>query len=288
MMIQTLITEENADRFLPAVGDWALMHGDVLLGAVEEETDTACGVLAAEAISDHVLAVRWLYVDEGMRRRGAGRALIQGLKELADEIGADAVVCSFVRSGEQDAVSALLRSCDLVEEDEQPVPVYSYRISDMQGAPEETGTVRILPFQSLSEKDWAKLEEAWQDEAAYEERLSGFLLDRAFCDQGNSFVAYDKEGMPIGILAVSAEEQGFWIEEFYVRGRRMEKTGEALLCALIRQAGRTGEGRILASYEHKGALFLLDLWTGGKGEKMEEMVRMTYYPDTEDVAGGKE
>ena len=81
MMTGTLITEDNADFFMPAVGTNALVNSDVFIGVVDEETDTACGVLSAEAVGDRTLAIRWIYVDESRRKKGAGRELINTLRK---------------------------------------------------------------------------------------------------------------------------------------------------------------------------------------------------------------
>ena len=106
MMVGTLITEENADSFVPAVGNYALINSDVFIGVADDETDTACGVLAAEAVGDHTLAIRWILVEESMRRKGAGTELVSFLQGICREIEANAIVYSgiFNESGDDEWV----------------------------------------------------------------------------------------------------------------------------------------------------------------------------------------
>ena len=83
-MTGTLINETNSDMFLPAVPDQALVTSDIFVGVTDDETDTACGVLAAEAIGEHTLAIRFMWVAEDYRGRGAGRELVYTLMEVAE------------------------------------------------------------------------------------------------------------------------------------------------------------------------------------------------------------
>ena len=45
MILATIVTPENAPAFLPAVSTQALRESSLFIGAYDEETDTACGVL---------------------------------------------------------------------------------------------------------------------------------------------------------------------------------------------------------------------------------------------------
>ena len=56
----TLIDVENMDYFLPAVEKEALLKSDIFLGAVEESSDTAAGVLAATATPDKMLSINYI------------------------------------------------------------------------------------------------------------------------------------------------------------------------------------------------------------------------------------
>ncbi len=277
MMYGTVITEENADAFLPAVGDYALMNSDVFLGVIDEESDTACGVLAAEAIGEHVLAIRWIYVAESMRRRGAGKELVSSLQELAGEIGAEAIVCSCDKSDEDDnAVAALLNSCSFAEGD-KAVPVFSYKIEDMDIKQEGTGKEMILPLGEVEDDELYEIEQSWKDDEAYGPRLSHILMNRALYDQKLSLMAYDRMGEAIGIIAVNVVDKEVRIEDFYVRGGNSETTGQALLQSLIRRVEKMENARIVVTIENMEALFALDQWSGGKGEKTGEIAQMSFY-----------
>ena len=66
-MTGTLINETNSEYFLPAVPTEILLSTDIFVGVTDDETDTACGVLAAAAIGDHVIAIRFMWVPEEYR-----------------------------------------------------------------------------------------------------------------------------------------------------------------------------------------------------------------------------
>ena len=53
-MTGTLINEQNSDLFLSGIPDEALLTSDIFFGVIDDDTATACGVLAAESIGDHI------------------------------------------------------------------------------------------------------------------------------------------------------------------------------------------------------------------------------------------
>ena len=278
MMTGTLITEENADFFLPAVGDWALMNSDVFLGVIDDESNTACGVLSAEDIGEHVLAIRWIYVDESMRRKGAGKELVSSLQELASEIGIEEVVCSCNEPEEIEGLTELLTSCSFAKEDTSS-PVIAYKLEDIGALQEGSGRDMILPFGELEKDEFAEIEETIKNSDEYEERLSDMLFNHALYDLNRSLIAFDKKGDAVGILAVSLSDKDVRIEDFYVRGNHAEETGKSLLQSLVRRVSNSEYDRISVSFENREALFLLDQWTEGKGEKVGEIIQMSYYPE---------
>ena len=114
-MQATVITERNADCFLGAIDTAALVNSDIFIGAVDEESDAAVGVLAAGAGGDHTLALRYIFVDEGSRRKGAGRAMISLLIDAAEDMDAEAVLCALVISEEELEIRDFLLSCGFSE-----------------------------------------------------------------------------------------------------------------------------------------------------------------------------
>ena len=114
-MQATVITERNADCFLGAIDTVSLVNSDIFIGAVDEESDAAVGVLAAGAGGDHTLAIRYIFVDEDSRGKGAGRAMISLLIDAAEDMDAEAVLCALVISEEELEIRDFLLSCGFSE-----------------------------------------------------------------------------------------------------------------------------------------------------------------------------
>lgn len=130
-MQATIITERNADYFLGVVDTESLVNSDVFIGAVDEESDAAGGVLAAGAGGDHTLAIRYIFVDEDSRRKGAGRAMISLLIDAAEDMDAEAVVCALVISEEELEIRDFLLSCGFaeIEPDDSGMVLLTYDLS---------------------------------------------------------------------------------------------------------------------------------------------------------------
>lgn len=280
MMVGTLITEENADSFMPAVGNYALINSDVFIGVADDETDTACGVLAAEAVGDHTLAIRWILVEESMRRKGAGTELVSFLQGICREIEANAIVYSGIESAEKDDIKGLLLSCGFIEDEDSPVPVYSYKVSDMQMIESKLLKDQILSFEDLSVKDVTDMEEAWKDAGEFDAKLSEILRNREFYDKQYSFAAYDEKGTPLGILVCSVDGETIFVEDIYAGGKQPDRTGYALIKSLVEKAAGSKKDPVISvSYDNREMLFILDQVTGGKGEQTGEATLLTYFTD---------
>ena len=280
MMTGTLITEDNAELFMGAVGTNALVNSDVFIGVVDEETDTACGVLSAEAVGDRTLAVRWIYVDESRRRKGAGRELINTLQDMAWEIGAGAIVCSRNKPLGKDDVTEFFLSCGFVQDEFSPTPVYSYKVSDISLRDIKKKTAEVVPLDEVSIKDWAEMENAWKGLDAYDERLLDIIQNREFYDKNLSFAAMDSKGKFSGILVTSTDGQNIYLEDVFAGGDDPGLTAYAMFKSLVLRALKAVKDPVISvSYENKEMLFLLDKLTGGKGVQTEENILLSYFMD---------
>ena len=67
-MLATIIDESNRQVFFPDGNEPA--GCSLFIGAVHEETDTACGILGVDSTEDSGIAIRYLYVAEEYRRMG--------------------------------------------------------------------------------------------------------------------------------------------------------------------------------------------------------------------------
>ena len=122
-MVITSITESSAKPFaslLPAAELERVLDGRAYgLGAVDEAGEEPCaaGVLVftveegSDGEKDGIAAVlRWLFVPEALRRRGAGEALLREFFRIADGSGIEHLLCDVPLPAEYDALCAYLES----------------------------------------------------------------------------------------------------------------------------------------------------------------------------------
>lgn len=122
-MVITSITNSTAEpfaRLLPAAELERVLDGRAYgLGAVDESGEAPCaaGVLVftveegSDGEKDVVAAIlRWFYVPEELRRRGAGEALMRELFRIADGSGVEHLLCDIPMPAEYDGLCAYLES----------------------------------------------------------------------------------------------------------------------------------------------------------------------------------
>ncbi len=184
MFFTTLVTEENADLFFPAISSMTLALCDVFLGVYDEETDAACGVLAAEALSGGLLSIEEIFVAERYRNQGAGSLLLNDVKELAKELGFFSLTCTYekMEGDAQDVMTWLLTSAGFYK-DENTMPVFRLKLSDINfpDSSDEEGVKQLLKLTDREWKDFARQSEKeevplWVREL-YDERISCVLMD---------------------------------------------------------------------------------------------------------------
>lgn len=119
-MVATYKTKDNADSFIKVLPQDVIEACSIIIGAVDEDTDTACGVLAASAENEDTIAIRFIYVHEDYRRRGAGRIMLRALQDTALSLEAGSIVCSFFDADEEmGGVKGLLDATGFWKEDEE-------------------------------------------------------------------------------------------------------------------------------------------------------------------------
>ncbi len=215
-MKTTLITEKNADMFLKVVPDEVKEISDLYLGVIDEETDTACGVLAAMLDVDDNLLLTFIYVDPGFRLRGAGKELIETLKEFAEAINAMEVSCIHEKKVSGDGVYELLESCGFAVFEPATTSTYEARLADIS-VPSLKITSNIVPLKQISDRQWLKyqnkigvLEE--QDDTG--NVLS--LAKREFYDPNHSFAYVGGEDKVLGELLVDVDGDDINVDELRV------------------------------------------------------------------------
>ncbi len=127
-MTGTLVNSENMYSFLPALGKKRIEDSDLIVGVIDEKTDTACGVLWAEATDEDSLDIRFIYVEEEYRDRGAGKELLDFLIEIAAKIGIESITCSYINSEDRYYLYQLLDKAGFVDVSDE-VGVYALKFS---------------------------------------------------------------------------------------------------------------------------------------------------------------
>ncbi len=159
-MVATFVTEENSEEFLGIVPQEIKDKCNLFIGAVDEDTDTACGVLACEIFQEGSLVIRYVYVDEEYRDRGAGRAMMIFLIDVAknaDVFSAYANVTTLYDEDDEDdmnAVRVLLDSCGFDEE--SLGKIFSMKLSDAKQIKRRKGPL-TFPLGTIGDNEWNKL-----------------------------------------------------------------------------------------------------------------------------------
>ncbi len=118
-MTGTLVNEENKQMFLPVLGKDTIEDADVIVGVIDEETNTACGVLWAEIVDVGELDIRFIYVEESFRNKGAGKELIDTFLEISEDILATNISCSYINNSNNTYLYQLLDKAGFVDMSEE-------------------------------------------------------------------------------------------------------------------------------------------------------------------------
>ena len=146
-MTGTLVTLDNLEFFLPILdkAKEQIDKSDIIIGVIDDESGTACGVLRAVAQSDNNLAVRYIYVDSAFRQQGAGKELIRFLQDISTELSVKSIRCFYVRNEENRYLYDILDNAGFVDESEE-LDVYTARIGDFDIDELSTDTKGIKAF----------------------------------------------------------------------------------------------------------------------------------------------
>ncbi|MBR6390558.1 MAG: GNAT family N-acetyltransferase [Lachnospiraceae bacterium] len=282
-MTGTLINESNSDLFLPAVPSEELITSDLFIGVTDEETDTACGVLAAAAIGDHTLAIRYIWVAEEYRGRGAGTELVLTFMEAAEIMDAASAVCVHSRGNVSDGVAETLEKCGFVRDDEQTSPIYAVSISELgegvKGAGDKAPAgIRICPLSKIDDKQWQVSGLNWRSSDGPAAGLKAFGRRRGSYDTELSFVALDKQEDISGLLLGIRKGSEYELQTLSAMG---EQTPRILLALIAHALGKAAhvlgnEGRIIVSPVTSTSMKLFDQITGGAYIMVGETVLYTY------------
>ena len=233
-MTGTLINESNSDYFLPVIPTDILVSSDMFIGVIDDEYGTACGVLAAEASEGHTLLIRYIYVAEEFRNKGAGEKLVMTFLEAAQEMEAEYILCTHSRGNESDGIEELLSRCGFVKDHEQTMPIFGVYPKELtlKKKNEKAANIVILPLGKIDDKMWQIGGINWKNEKGPINGLNALLYKKEKYDERLSFAAFDTKEDLIGMLLVSKGEKAYEVEALSARG----KDAPHVLYALIEKA----------------------------------------------------
>ena len=253
-MRAVFINGGNKDSFVHSLNEDLIKTSDLLIGAVDEETDTACGILALKVTEDRFISIRHIYVHEEFRNKGAGRAMIQLLLEFADGSEANGIICSLCYSHESRGIAEFLMKEGFIADRSDDDLVYGISLGDLSGLAGDAGEWKIISLKKHSEDDSLFLLQRWQELNGSGKGLKGLT----WADESLSFIAYDEEDDPCGALL-------------------SEKMGDSLLIGSLETTDTKGEEK--NSEKIKKAL-LSNLMASVKGTLPDNAeVKMTIHKD---------
>ncbi len=301
-MIATLITEKNEDSFLSAVSADIQKKADLLIGAVDEETDTACGLLMAEADSGHSLTIRFIYVEPEWRNRGAGYEMVRFLEEVAEELGVSEINCTQTKlfndesSADVDLISALLYDCgfyDISTED----CIYSVNVSDLIESEhtENKGGIeknphnelsytkarhKICHLSKISKKKWQSVVKDYYEYMTPNDGRDPYEIgSRDQYDADLSIFSFDEEGNCTGVLLVQSDEDKSLLSEYRAMNRDLLSAITTEAISAVRYISLPDD-TVYMSIISDNSRDLFSNITGGKGRKVGEILRQSYEVST--------
>ncbi len=218
-MLQAVLLDEEGKEVFRQVIDPALYDElDVWVGLLDDEKDTACGVLGALSTPDgengHALTISLVSLAEGYGEKGGQRVLVRYLQDLASELECSAVFCmgEFL-DGADDENEALMASLGFYVEKET-LPLYVFHLSDIsvKKTKGDFGRLRLSDLKPVQWEDFVE-ETDYSDFFVteiedYEKDLSIFLVDDDRKIQAGALFALRGDVLFVeGIFAYGSDEE---------------------------------------------------------------------------------
>lgn len=263
----TLINESNIKFFENALDDETRKRSDILIGVIDEESGNACGILAAEAVGEHVLDIRYIFVDENFRERGAGKELVYTFIEAAKRMQASGITCVHSRGNISDGISELLESCGFYPDEELSSFIYGAMLSEIQidEIKEKTLKFSVKSLKNISDKKWNDSRIMWDHDGGSSHGMAGLSYKKDTYDQELSFMAFDDNGDIKGMILGKISEAGFEILTLSAIGAQKSY----ILYALLKNAIDTSRKKldeqtyVIVSGASKSSMEVLDHISGG-------------------------
>ncbi len=280
-MFAVFVRDNNLDAFLTAVPRGTYHDADFIIGAVEEETDTACGVLTVKRDGPDGLLITFVFVDERYRNRGAGRAMLEFLKSAAKGFGALWIRCMQTRFyGETknenlDAISGLLYACGFSENG--VASIYECELSEIRTLKRKSDC-KSVPLKGLSERDFRKANVGLYGEVDLKEIMSGVGKARQKFDGEYSQVLFDAKGAVLGAILVKVADEVPCVDRIVLRKEAEKVVVIELVSVLVRRLKQdyAPDARVNFVSTDAETLDYINAFTGGKERKVGEVYRQFF------------
>ncbi len=218
-MLQAGLLDEKGKEFFRSVIDpEAYEELDVWVGLLDDETETACGVLGAASVPDgeegHALSIGFLSVASDYDQKTGKRILVRFLLDLAAELECSAVTCigQFLE-GADDENEQLLSDLGFFGEEEK-MPLYAFQLSDV-AVKKIKGEYGCLNLSELNEEQW--------EEFVYESEYSDFMITSMedYEKKLSVFLVDDEKKVKAGIL-LSLQTDLLFVEGVFANGGDVE------------------------------------------------------------------
>ena len=207
--VATPVDEENRGVFVTPLSEETKEVSDIYIGLYEEESDTACGVMALSVVPDEEddsfsFAVREVIIDEAFKDTDAEMTLYRFLQDLAETSGCSAVYArELIAEGDPDDRAGFFSGLGFYEEDRK-LSLYQFVVSDVKIKKTMTGLGCLNPA-DLTDEQWKNF--------AMEASVYDFVIaDREYYDPRTSvFLVDDDDNIQAGLLT-SVRDKALFIE----------------------------------------------------------------------------
>ncbi len=228
-MIQIYLAEgESRMVFEATLPSEVVKEEPLIVGAVDDETQTACGVIAAQVYLD-TINILYIEVAEKYRREGVGRRMMSFLHQVAAGLLLEGVGCSYMVEKESDEGKAIDSFFDSVSLSvEKKSPVYRVLVDDLESKiyrlkrPISNG--RIIPLEKVSKYDWGSFRESVirvgldynYDNDEDKDKVFLDVGDRADYDEKISYLYINANKRPTGCILFSEEGKRLSLRYLYM------------------------------------------------------------------------
>ena len=272
----TLVDNENRGVFITPLSEDAKNSSDIFIGLYEEESDTACGVMALDAVTDGsekavALSVREVIIDEAYKCPEAEREFFSFLQEIAMAAGCSAIFSSeFIPEGDEEERIAFYENQGFYEE-EKRLPLYEFAFSDVNAKKPVTG-MGCLDLSALSKDQW----EYFATEAT---AYGLYIMDRDYYDAKTSVFLVDDNGVIQAGLLTAIRDGALFIEGIAAYGSDEEALIKDLVywaaSAAKKSMGKEDAVYLYMFFDRTRNLMLKD-FTRGKAKKIGNLTGFTF------------